>query len=89
MDGGARRSAALTARTESEVCARWQPDDQQVQEWLPTPGSSDPCDLYGAAIAFAPPGGVNAVWRAGTRVRVKITATAGGDVDYTVVFSGC
>jgi hypothetical protein len=44
---------------------------------------------YGTAIAFAPPGGVNAAWRAGTRVRVRITDTREGDVEYTVAFSGC
>lgn len=44
---------------------------------------------YGTAIAFAPPGGVNAAWSGDTRVRVRITATRGGDVDYTVAFTSC
>jgi len=44
---------------------------------------------YGTALAFAPPGGINAAWQAGKRIRVRITGTRGGDVDYTVVFTGC
>jgi hypothetical protein len=44
---------------------------------------------YGTAIGFAPLTGVRDVWAPGKTVRVRIHATRGGDVEYTVKFTGC
>ncbi|MDP2345729.1 MAG: hypothetical protein Q8O67_32600 [Deltaproteobacteria bacterium] len=44
---------------------------------------------YGTALAFAPPGGVVAAWVPGKTIRVRVVATADGDIEYTVKFSDC
>ncbi len=41
---------------------------------------------WGTVVAFTPPGDP---WRAGTVVQVSLRGTRGGDVAYTVAFSGC
>jgi hypothetical protein len=57
----------------------------EVESSLPVGGYGQ----YGPAIAFMAYNDVWTMWAAGTKLRITIEDTQGGDVSYTVVFTGC